>query len=205
MQQFTPDMISINDESFTASFVIAGTPRIYLGYIHFAPIEVGKRVFIGNSALLPPGTQILDNSLLGVLSIPPIHADDKKTSGDLLSPPMFLPKRQVTEGFSEQEKFTPPRSIYLCRATIEFFRIILPPAFYFLILVGFFWAIEFLLIHYSLPEVFLLFPIFGLGIISTMGLASIAIKWILMGRYRSEIKPLWSLFIWKRECSGTFT
>lgn len=200
MPHMTPDMVSIDDESFTASDVIAGTPRIYLGYMHFAPIEIGKRVFLGNATVLPPDTHFADNSLLGVLSIPPLNLGNKKISGDWLgSPPMLLPKREVVEGFSDQEKFTPSKSAYFLRGIIELVRILLPPAWYFFILVGFFWSIDFLQIHYSLMQTFLLFPIFATGIILVMVLASIALKWILMGRYHAEIRPSWSLFIWKRD------
>ncbi len=196
----TPELFSIHDESFTTGGVMVGTPRPHLGYVTYAPTIIGKRTFVGSSAVLPPGTELGNHCLIGCLSIPPANGDARKfNSAWLGSPPMFLPKREVNTHFSEKETFSPGKLLYTVRAVIEFFRIILPTTFYFIILIGLFLSIDFLSGHYSLSGLLLLFPIFDIGILLIMAGLAIALKWLLMGRYRPDVKPLWNIFIWKSD------
>jgi len=108
------------------------------------PITIGRRTFIGNAALVPVGSNIPDGCLIGVLSTPP-QATIYPGSSWLGLPPMYLPRRQVVEGYSEEQTFRPHLSAYALRYGYEFFRITLPPAFTF----GILWTV-FLLSHASL-------------------------------------------------------
>ena len=67
----SPDLLSIGDESFIADSVSLGAPRIRNGAMTLGRNHIGKRSFIGNSAMLPPGTTIGDSVLIGCLSAPP--------------------------------------------------------------------------------------------------------------------------------------
>lgn len=195
----TPELVTIHDEGFTATAVIASAPRVNRGYAFFSTVEIGKRTFVGSSAVLPPGAQLGDQCLLGSLTIAPMN-DKASNQAWLGSPPLFLPRRQISQAFSEKETFNPPKHLYILRAIIEFFRIILPNTFYFLLLLGFFFSFDFLNTHYSLSKMFLLFPIFEIAILSILTTLAIGLKWMMMGRYRPGMKPLWSSFIWKRDC-----
>jgi hypothetical protein len=52
----SPDLLSIGDESFIADSVSLGAPRVRDGQVTLGQNRIGKRSFIGNSAILPPGT-----------------------------------------------------------------------------------------------------------------------------------------------------
>src|SRR5438046_8347810 len=77
----SPDLLSIDDESFIADSVSLGAARVENGWLTIAGTRIGKRSFVGNSALLPPGTVIGDNCLIGCLSVPPVRAEDAAREG----------------------------------------------------------------------------------------------------------------------------
>ena len=194
----SPDLLTMEDESFTASSVSIGLPRIFGGYAAYAPIVVGKRGFVGNIALLPPGSVIGENSLIGCLTTPPLNGDAAKPNTSWLgSPAMFLPKREIFEGFSEKDTFQPTASLYVKRILIETIRIVLPSIFSFICLVGIFLSVDYLYTNYSVAATIALFPIFDILIMLGMTGVAIALKWILVGRLKEEVKPVWSVFIWK--------
>src|SRR5262249_33025827 len=97
----SPDLLSIGEESFIADSVSLGAPRIRNGFVTIGRNEIGKRSFIGNSALLPPNTVIADEVLIGCLSRPPANPDDSLRSDTtwMGSPAIFLPHRQRSAAF----------------------------------------------------------------------------------------------------------
>ena len=92
----SPDLLSIGEDSFIADAVSLGAPRVRDGYVTIGRNHIGKRSFIGNSAILPPGTVIGDNCLIGCLSMPPSNPADalREDTAWLGSPALFLPQRQ---------------------------------------------------------------------------------------------------------------
>jgi non-ribosomal peptide synthetase-like protein len=200
LPRITPSLLTMKDESFVASGSILGVPRVHLGYVEYAPIELGYRSFIGSSAVLTPGCKLGNYSFIASLSISPDNDDAAKSNTAWLgSPSVYMPRREVRKTFSEEETFKPPKHLYFFRATFELLRIITPISFYFLILLGFFSAADFLYLNYSEPVVYALFPFFTIAtILATVGLM-IGIKWLLMGRYKVVVKPLWSLHMWKND------
>ncbi len=123
-----PDLFEAGPECFMADDVSVGAPLIRDGWFEIAPIKVGSRTFLGNSALLPPGTQLGDNQLIGVLSIPPdtSAAPPPEGSSWLGSPSFNLPSRQRAQGFSEGQTYNPSKKLVALRLFIEFFRVLLP-------------------------------------------------------------------------------
>ena len=67
-----PDLLEIDDESFLADSCIVGGHRVFGGYIELCSNRIGKRTFVGNSAYIPAGINLGDNSLLGVMSTTPV-------------------------------------------------------------------------------------------------------------------------------------
>ena len=67
-----PDLLEIDDGSFLADACIVGGHRVHDGVIEIRRNRIGKRTFIGNSALVPVGIDVGDNSLIGVMSTPPM-------------------------------------------------------------------------------------------------------------------------------------
>ena len=198
VSNITPELLTIKDEAFVADLASIGPARVYRKTLMVAPITIGVRTFIGNSSVVPVGGNVPDGCLIGVQSTPP-QATFYPGSSWLGLPPMYLPRRQVVEGYSEEQTFNPHLGAYVLRYGYEFFRITLPPAFAF----GILWALYFLSqaslatlgLGFSLP----LLPLFYLAPAFATILAVAALKWILIGRYRPRFEPLWSHFVRRTE------
>jgi len=221
----SPDLLNLEDGCFIADSVSLGAPRVRGGMVAAGRIHVGQRSFIGNSAMLPPGTIIGDNVLIGCLSAPPANPADclREDSAWLGSPAIFLPQRQKSAEFSDETTFHPNWKLRAQRAAIEFFRV-LTPSTCFIILISLLFSSLLLLKDYfsGAPDQPLLNRFFSDGQLNFMsdhetlmsllcfpvlyvacGLAAagltIAAKWILVWRYRPAEKPLWSTAVWRNE------
>jgi non-ribosomal peptide synthetase-like protein len=195
----SPDLLDVGDESFIADYVCLGPARVEQGHVQIAPTRIGRRAFIGNSALVPGGADVGESVLVGVLSTTPGDSVAPDTSW-LGSPAVFLPQRTVNDAFPEHTTFKPTRTLYFQRYAIEFFRITLP-ATMFVILTA---TMLHVVIHLrgaglSIAGIVALFPLLyaGFGLLAA-GFV-IAAKWLLMGRYLPGEKPLWSPFVWRTE------
>ncbi len=197
----SPDLLAIGDDSFVADAVSLGAARIERGWITVAGTRIGKRTFVGNSALLPPGTTLGDDVLIGCLSAPPANPADALRTGSawLGSPALFLPQRQVSTGFALDTTFKPGRKLRFQRATIEFFRVILPPTGYITLTSLLFSWIVLLQEDFYLHEMLLLFPFLYAGAGALSAGFVVVMKWLLVGRYRPCEKPLWNTFVWRNE------
>jgi non-ribosomal peptide synthetase-like protein len=197
----SPDLLSIDDESFIADSVSLGAARVRDGTIVIAQNRIGKRSFIGNSALLPPGSVIADNCLIGCLSRAPdaVEAPVAPDSSWLGSPAFPLPQRQVSAGFSEATTFKPSLKLRAQRTVLDFFRVILPSTGFVMLTCLLLSAVVLLHDEISPMAMLLLFPILYAGCGLLAALAVIAAKWILIGKYRPAEKPLWCTFVWRNE------
>jgi non-ribosomal peptide synthetase-like protein len=178
-----------------------GAARVEGGTMTIAGTHVGKRSFIGNSALLPPGAVVGDNCLIGCLSAPP-PVEQGPVPADtswLGSPAMFLPVRLHNGKFDESTTFAPSRMLWIKRGAIEFCRVVLPSTF-FIMLTSILLA-ELIVTQEELPlwHMLLLFPIVYAVFGSVAAGIVIALKWLLMGRYKPGEQPLWSTFVWRTE------
>jgi non-ribosomal peptide synthetase-like protein len=221
----SPDLLSLGEGSFIADSVSLGAPRARNGLVTTGKNHVGRRSFIGNSALLPPGAVIGDNVLIGCLSTPPANPADaqREDSAWLGSPAIFLPQRQKSAGFSDETTFHPNWKLRAQRAAIELFRV-LAPSTGFIILISLLFSALLLLKDYfgeaadqpllkacfseAQLEYFgehetlmslLCFPFLYLACGLAAGLVTLAAKWTLVWRYRPSEKPLWSTAVWRNE------
>ena len=194
----SPDCLHIGDESFVADAVSLGAARVQNGIMTIDDTYIGKRTFIGNSALIPIGARIPDNSLIGCLSIPPegIIPDGSSWLG---SPSFFLPQRQTNTEFTEEETFRPTRWLLTQRLFIEYFRIVLPSTLFIISTNILLSAI--LVMHGEMPvwQIVVLFPLLYAQTGCAAALVMVGLKWLLMGRYRPCERPLWSPFVWRTE------
>lgn len=197
------DLVDIGPESFIADDVAFGAPRIGQETIRLERTRVGRRTFIGNSALLPTGAVIGDATMVGVLSKPP---DDRASAEApnaiwLGSPPIRLPRRQeTTSSCDETVRFTPTRRLVATRLGIEFVRVILSITVFialFCVLLGVFGGL--LKQPSGILRIASLFPALYLAFVCAAGALVIGLKWIVIGRYRPTTAPLWSLFVWRTE------
>jgi non-ribosomal peptide synthetase-like protein len=128
ISNITPELLTIKDEAFIADMASIGPARVYHGMLMVAQITIGKRTFIGNAALAPVGANIPDGCLIGVQSTPPKGVIEPGSTC-LGLPPIYLPRRQIVEGFTEDQTYKPGLNAYALRYASEFFRVTLPPAF----------------------------------------------------------------------------
>ncbi len=197
----SPDLLSIGEESFIADSVSLGAPRIRDGLMTIGENKIGKRSFIGNSAMLPPGTVIGDEVLVGCLSAPPANQADamRRDTAWMGSPAIFLPQRQKSAGFSQQATFDPPARLRIQRAIIEFIRVIAPSTCFIILISLLFSGLLLLRDYFTLFQTLLFFPLFYIGCGLAATFFTIVAKWALVGRYRAGEKPLWNNFVWRNE------
>ncbi len=197
----SPDLLAIGDESFIADSVSLGAARVRDGRMKLGRNEIGKRSFIGNSAMLPPDAVVGDSVLIGCLSRPPFNAKDalREDSTWMGSPPIFLPQRQHSAAFSEQQTFKPGTKLRILRAAIEFVRVIAPSTGFIVLISLMFSALLLLRDYFTLAQTLLFFPLLYLGGALAAGSVMIAAKWLLVWRYRPSEYPLWSTFVWRNE------
>jgi non-ribosomal peptide synthetase-like protein len=198
----SPDLLTLGDEGFIADAVSLGAARVADGRLTVAEVRVGRRAFVGNSALLPPGTVVGERGLIGCLSVPPATIPGAATASTawLGSPAVFLPQRQETTRFDDQRTFNPTPKLWAQRALIDFFRVTLPSTFF--ILLTSLLLSAFLRLRadgFSTAAVVALFPMLYAAIGVAAGLIVVALKWVLMGRYKPGEHPLWSTFVWRTE------
>jgi non-ribosomal peptide synthetase-like protein len=194
---FQPDLVSLGEGAMLADSCNVGTPIVHRGQMTLGRVHIGDKSFIGNGAQMPITTPVLgDNSLVGVLSLPP---DQPPTGSDWLgSPPMRLPNRERWSGPAGQT-FDPPTRMVVARALCNVVKIVLPGALLEII----FWVIFKLglLAHLSLGVAGCLAVIPALVVgaaVVTLALP-VALKWLLIGRYKSGQRYLWSFWLWRME------
>jgi non-ribosomal peptide synthetase-like protein len=194
-----PDMLTLGDETFIADAVMLGDEEIDGGWMKVEPTLVGQRSFIGNGAYIPDGTSIPDNMLIGVLSRPPTH--EKMSSGDtwLGTPPINLPARETTQGFPAHLTFSPSLTRRLARGLIEAFRIIAPHAL--VIAVGYTIVLDVMPAAANSQWINVICSLGAAGICFSLGtfLFVAALKWLLIGRYKKNMQPMWTPFVWFSE------
>jgi non-ribosomal peptide synthetase-like protein len=197
----SPDLLSIGDESFIADSASLGAPRIRDGFMTIGRNHIGKRSFIGNSAMLPPETVIGDDVLIGCLSAPPANPADalRRDTAWMGSPAIFLPQRQRSSVFSEAVTFEPPARLRIQRAVIEFIRVIAPSTGFIILISLLFSGLLLLRDYFSLIETLLFFPLLYIGCGTAATLFTILAKWVVIRRYSAGEKPLWNNFVWRNE------
>ena len=193
-----PDLLDIGNESFVADIAVIAPAVFHYGSVALAPSIVGDRSFVGNGALIPISTQIGENCLLGVYSVPPSQQVEPGTSW-LGAPAMFLPRRQESQSFKDDMLYRPRTSLLAWRLFIEFFRVTLPATILSLTTLFAFYAVFTLATMISPLALLCILPllVWGIGVAAT--LIVVLLKWIIIGRYRPRVEPLWSVFVRRSE------
>ena len=195
-----PDLLEIDDGSFLADACTVGSQRIYHGVIEIRPNKIGKRTFIGNSALVPSGTDLGDNGLVGVMSTPPAGMRRMPNGTRWLGSPGFeLPGIEQTSCFSARCTFEPSLFLKLARSLVDSLRLLLPSTLLMANAVLFCATVVTLFRMRPLHEVFLLAPVAAF-LLSLVSLVCVAfLKQIFIGKFIPILKPLWSGYVWFNE------
>ena len=201
VNQISADILTIGKGSFLADSVSVGAPLVRNGIMYIRKTVIGDKTFIGNSAVLACGDKVGNDSLIGVLSVPPKNPEPSQWNGAswLGSPPMFLPQRQESERFDEKYTFNPSFDLYFKRGFIEFFKVTLPFTFISIIILLFYKLIYDVLEIEDFNTTIFLAPLIFVGLTLTTPFIALLFKKILIGKYQQKNKPLWSWFVWKNE------
>jgi non-ribosomal peptide synthetase-like protein len=193
-----PDLLSLGRESFVADMAGVGAATFQNGRVALQRTEVGERAFVGNASLVPAGTTLGDESLVGVQTVPPADGVPPGTTW-LGSPAINLPVRQDSGDFDERLTFRPGRARVAERLVIEFFRLALPASliavslYLYLLALSAVARVADLIVTVAAAPVLALLT--GGLLVATVAL----IKWLVVGRYRPRVEPLWSRFVRRSE------
>ncbi|MBI9033344.1 MAG: amino acid adenylation domain-containing protein [Bacteroidales bacterium] len=206
VSQISPELMEIGDESFFADGSMIGGRSFHKGYMEISKTRIGNRSFVGNSAILPVGTNIGDNCLIGVLSVPPLTEGTIEDSTDWLGSPSFnLPQRQKVEGFADEVIFNPSLKLYVKRLLIDALRIFIPSTIEVIGVLSIIYSAYYLYEDFGIISMITILPIISILVAITSALMVVGVKWLLIGKIHSCIKPLWSTFVWFNEAvNGTY-
>lgn len=193
------DLIEIGEKCFIADEVVLGDETVRRGWMTLEPVRTGDRVFVGNEAVVPPGTDIPTGSLIGIKSKPPSNEDMAGGGIWFGSPPIKLPVRQQFGDVAANWTFDPPRWRQITRAIFEAFSVSLPTMLF--ITFGTL-AVEVLAPAILARDYWSVLPQFlaaSVAISFALMLSSVAVKWLTMGRYQPTVKPMWSWWALRTE------
>jgi non-ribosomal peptide synthetase-like protein len=197
----TPDLLDIAEDCTIADEVSLGAARVERGWLTLAPTRLGRRAFVGNGAVIPAGTTLGAESLVGVLTVGPMDREQAALNGAcwLGSPAIFLKRRQPAAGFPEEKTFRPTRKLQWARGCWEALRVTLPGAGFAIATVVVLETALKLWDRLGPAATLLLLPAIFAACCAAVILAVAPIKWIVVGRYRPFERPLWSAFLWRLE------
>ena len=201
-ENMNPDLVTFDDGVFVADAVCLGPESVHHGWVRLERVHIGRHSFVGNSAIVPGGTTLGADSLIGVMSMPPVDPDDAASHDEswLGNPSFRLPSRQQSTDFGSERTFSPPLRRRALRALIEFWRIVLPGSLISMgALVVFLAASDLLHDSVGATGVVVLFPLLLAALGATLSCIVVVAKWILVGRYRAQERPLWDHFVWRSE------
>ena len=195
-----PELLELGADSFIADGAMLGDEEQRGGWMILKPTKIGSRTFIGNGAYVPNGATVPDDILIGVQTRTPENEQLQSGQTWIGSPAMLLPARECLTGFPESLTFRPSWRRRLARGSIEGLRIVLPLAL--IIATGY--LIVVLVMPYAAENGW------GWKVANALALAGclygvasfllvVALKWILLGRYRPRAQAMWTPFVWVSE------
>lgn len=183
-----PELVELEGDCFFADGVYLGTPRYRAGVVEYGPVRLGRDSFVGNHSVLPPGTDLGGDVLLGVCTV----ADATMSPGTSWFglPAFALPRREVIAA-DRSLTHDPSLARVASRWFWELLRFALP-----------LWPLAAWLLWFKLlPTVqaavpaavfVLLVPVWvAAGLLLSLGWVW-ALKWTLLGRVKPGQHPLWS-------------
>lgn len=185
-----PELVEIGSDSFFADGIYLGGPRIARGRVQLGAVSVGTNTFLGNHVVIPPGGKLPEDVLVGVSTVAQDSQIRLGTSW-FGHPPFELPRREIVacdRALTHEPSFVR----YWNRVFWEGLRFALP-----LVPLGVFaaWVRALALAEAALsPRTFLLAATPLAFLLSSLAFpaAVLGLKWLLLGRVRPGVHPLWS-------------
>jgi len=165
------------------------------GWMAIEPIEVGDHTFLGPGSILRGGTQLGDDSLLGVMTLSP-RRPESGTSW-LGVPALELPR--VPDATDPSRTVNPPRRLKLARGVMDLLRLLVPNTIVLVIEAVEIMSLAAIGAHLGLVAAVVAAPFVLIAGALVATAVTIAMKWILIGHYRRSEHPLWCSFVWRDE------
>ncbi|WP_374970176.1 Pls/PosA family non-ribosomal peptide synthetase [Terrabacter sp. BE26] len=194
-----PSMTTVASGAFLADDTMVGSYELSRGWVHIAPVKIGKRAFLGNSGMTAPGRRVPKYGLVAVLSAAPPKS--KAGTSWLGSPPVRL--RRAPQGSDTERTYQPPTRLKLARALVEVCRVVpvmVTVALAVLVLA----ALEMLARQWGWTAASLLGGVLLAAAGAVAAAVTTAAKWVVVGRIEAVEHPLWSSFVWRNEVVDTF-
>ncbi len=188
-------LVTMGDTAFVADAPMFATARRHRGWIELRPIAVGSGTFIGNGALVRGGTTLGEGTLVGALSTAPRHAPDGTSW--LGEPPIELPR--VPQCTDPSRTTDPPRWMVAARGATEVVRILLPATVSIVLAALVLMALDYIGARAGALAMVAAAPPAVLAAALCAVAFTVAVKWVLIGRYRPGEHPFWSSFVWRDE------
>ena len=197
---FAPELVEVGEESFFADGSIVGGKRVFGGRFEIGLNRIGRRSFVGNSAILPVGKDLGNGCLLGVQSIPPAEMQRTPDGTEWLGSPAFsLPHRPKVGNFSDETTFRPTRRLYFQRAVVDACRILIPGYIGLSAAAAGTLALYFMYSRHGIVAMLAVSPLIAVSLAMTSALVVVVIKRTVMGTFKPVIVPLWSMYVWLNE------
>ena len=193
------DLVEIGEKCFIADEVVLGDEEIRRGWMTLKKVKTGARVFVGNDAVVPIGSEIPEGALIGIKSKPPHNTAMKPGDTWFGTPPIKLPVRQRFDGGGANWTYEAPRWKKVMRGIFEAVHISLPTM---LFIVFGTWSVEVIgppVLDGAYGTALGLFVVIAMAISLAMTGVVIAIKWVTMGRYEPTTQPMWSFWAMRTE------
>ncbi|MFI2200358.1 Pls/PosA family non-ribosomal peptide synthetase [Streptomyces sp. NPDC020192] len=194
-----PSLLRVDDGAFLADDTLVAPYELRGGWMRLGAVRIGTRAFVGNSGVVGPGRDVPDHALVGVLSDAPARSEPGMSW--IGRPAMPLPR--LPETGDPARTFAPPRRLVVARAAVELCRV-LPLVIGTLLAEGVLLGEQEFLDLGGLPLVALAAAPLLMAASLVACLITTGAKWLLVGRFRSGERPLWSPFVWRNELFDTF-
>ncbi|KAF0686746.1 Aste57867_21466 [Aphanomyces stellatus] len=209
-RHMTVDLLAIGDESFVADHVLLGDDHVRGYTLTLKHTTLGHRSFTGNRCLVPQGSSIAPNTLVGVFSKPPFHPPLQDGESCFGLPAILMPtRRNATKDYDTALLFNPPPRLIALRLFVEGVRILYAPM---MISLGIAGSLHFVLqffpfdgdsktdIAFEVLVLVVISPAYYVTCFVAPGiLVTLVLKWILVGTYKPVECPMWSLQVWLSE------
>jgi non-ribosomal peptide synthetase-like protein len=207
-----PELVTVGNNCMINGGALLGISPVYHGRMMLRRTVLEEKTFLGNMCVVPQGSVLSSNSLLGVMSCSPQQMEQGSTY--LGSPSFKLPSRKewrnVDKTKSTDLTFNPPCHVWFARLFMNTLKIVTSTTMVLLLMLFYMGVYNFVDIVYGIPETddflsitflikfgwWLLISVsspFALVFVCAIG------KWLWVCKYRPVQVPMWSCFIWRSD------
>lgn len=188
-------LISYGELCFSTDAVGFVTARSRGGWTEIRRIEIGDRSFLGNTCTVLGGTKIGDDCLIGLQTRSPLEVPNGTTWFG--TPAIEFPRARVQADTTRT--LFPSRRLRALRRGFDLLRIGVPAVASGYLAAGSYGLIVVAAQVWGTAMMLVAAPVIALALGLAACALTIAMKWVLIGRYRVSTHPFFSTFVWRDE------